>query len=87
MYRLRMITTITESAIMCSDGKIYRGKRHCHAFAEAKKHGSPIIKPMALQGFITSRGEFVNRYKAAEIAWVAGQIKNPKKMLFSEDIY
>lgn len=39
------------------------------------------------QGFLTSRNRFVTRREAAEIALVAGQIKEMKKELFSEDLY
>lgn len=39
------------------------------------------------QGFLTSGNEFVSRQRAAEIAFKAGQIKEIKHTLFSEDIY
>lgn len=38
-------------------------------------------------GFMTSKGRYVTREEAAEIAYACGQIKVPKKRLFSEDIY
>jgi hypothetical protein len=52
-----------------------------HHVALTGKYGS------GRQGFITSTGAFVNRRKAAEIAYAAGQISRPKKMLFSEDLW
>jgi hypothetical protein len=40
-----------------------------------------------VQGFLTQSGRFVNRRMAAQIAFTAGQTKELKFMLFSEDIY
>lgn len=39
------------------------------------------------QGFLTSRGRFVDRVEAAEIAKAAGQTTSEKGALFSEDLY
>lgn len=39
------------------------------------------------QGFLTNKNRFVTREEAAEIALKAGQIKEPKNRLFSEDLY
>ena len=39
------------------------------------------------QGFLTSDNCFVGREKGAEIAFQAGQIKEKKHTLFSEDLY
>src|SRR5574343_220970 len=38
-------------------------------------------------GFLTSKNRFVDRKEAVEIAYNAGQIKELKRELFSEDIY
>jgi hypothetical protein len=40
-----------------------------------------------VQGFLTSDNRFVNREEGAVIAFNAGQIKEQKKRLFSEDLY
>jgi hypothetical protein len=40
-----------------------------------------------LQGFLTSDNRFVDREEGAIIAFNAGQIKEEKKRLFSEDLY
>lgn len=40
-----------------------------------------------VQGFLTSRGRFLNREEAGALAFEAGQIENPITCLFSEDIY
>ena len=39
------------------------------------------------QGFVTNYGDYVGREEAANIAYLAGQIKEPKKTLFSEDLW
>lgn len=39
------------------------------------------------QGFLTSRGRFVNRAEAMLIARAAGQTQSEKQDLFSEDLY
>ena len=38
------------------------------------------------QGFLTTHNRFVDREEAAMIAYVCGQIKEPKSQLFSEDL-
>lgn len=40
-----------------------------------------------VQGFITNTGRFVDRVEAAKIAFEAEQIKYPKDILYSEDLY
>ena len=40
-----------------------------------------------VQGFLTNKDRFVDREEAAQIALVSGQIKEPKKRLFSEDVW
>ena len=42
---------------------------------------------MYAQGFFTSKGRWVDRHEAAKIAYIAGQIDEPKDKLFSEDLY
>jgi hypothetical protein len=39
------------------------------------------------QGFLTNKNRFVGRSEGAEIAFAAGQIKEKKETLFSEDLY
>lgn len=39
------------------------------------------------QGFLTNLNRFVDRIEAADIAFMAGQIKKETSMLFSEDLY
>ncbi len=44
-------------------------------------------RKLTIQGFLTSKGNFVNRKEAAEIAFKANQIEKETITLFSEDIY
>ena len=39
------------------------------------------------QGFLTSKGRYVNRKEAGDIAFKAGQISKENDFLFSEDLY
>lgn len=39
------------------------------------------------QGFLTIHGTFVDRAEAAKIAYLAGQIAQPKDSLYSEDLW
>jgi hypothetical protein len=39
------------------------------------------------QGFLTNKNRFVSRSEGADIAFAAGQIKNQKETLYSEDLY
>lgn len=39
------------------------------------------------QGFLTSKGRFVERMEAARIAYEAGQITEKKYKLYSEDLW
>lgn len=40
-----------------------------------------------VQGFLTNKDRFVDRYEAAKIALASGQIKEPTERLFSEDVW
>lgn len=40
-----------------------------------------------IQGFLTSKDKFVDRYEGAKIAHGVGQTEDPKGPLFSEDLY
>ena len=59
------------------------GRNHAYIFLN-----SPIdsCTEKSCQGFITSDGKFVNRKEACRIAFEAGQTKELKELLFSEDI-
>lgn len=70
-------------AIKRKDGTIImgeRGARHCQLILHDPKLGEGKL------GFVTECGLFVGREAAARIAFKAGQIKQPKQYLFSEDL-
>lgn len=70
------------------------GYRHgdiIHRFnvsAKGKILKRPIVsKSPKAQGFMTSKGRFVDRKEAGKIAFECGQIDKENDYLFSEDIY
>lgn len=85
---VKMITAIHHT-------KVWRGHRHNHALAAMRDELSYELNRKQLgelhrcikHGFMTSENLFVDRETAAKIAFEAGQIKNPKKELYSEDLY
>jgi len=69
-------------------GLVITGRRHHNIFntlAALNVNRLNLGKP--IQGFITNDNYFVNRKKAAEIAYNSNQIYNKVKYLLSEDIY
>lgn len=51
------------------------------------KRSKPIEVGEIVQGFLTNKNRFVDRKEGGEIAFAAGQIKELKRHLFSEDLY
>lgn len=79
---------IKAAAIKVGD-KIYEGTRH-YKLIEIALNDNPELSRVTydMQGFITDDGRFINdREEAAKIAYEYGQIKEPKRILFSEDIF
>ena len=80
---------ITQSAIKLN-GSVYVGKRHHNIIFDLSKSG---IKPHGgIQGFVTDKGEFLNRTEAKTHFIECGQkpIKGDfhhQTELFSEDLY
>lgn len=68
-----------------TSGFVVCGYRHCNCFAIASL--IPDIDMRGEQGFLTKRGNFVDRREGGKIAYEAGQIKSPTEILFSEDLY
>jgi len=62
-----------------------RPARHHDVIAERKRRNG--LTGSGRQGFVTNTGRFVDRGAAAHIAYCAGQIKEPKAQLFSEDVW
>lgn len=85
------------------NGFVVCGWRHhnCISLADLCVKGSPpktdddVYGPtkhiryrnMEVQGFLTSKGNFVDRTEAAVLAYSAGQIADKKDELYSEDLY
>ena len=78
-------STIEQAAIIY-EGKLYVGRRH-HEIIFQIHTETGHLNIQGEQGFVTNFGFFVNRELAAELAFKAGQIKEPKRWLFSEDLY
>lgn len=66
--------------------QIMCGKRHSDILKLMYDLGIEYQKPEE-QGFLTSYDTFVDREQAAIIAYTSGQIKERKKILFSEDLW
>lgn len=79
---------IHEPAIISRLGKIYTGDNHGEAYRNATKAEGKQIYQENGQGFTTSRGRYVNRKEAAQIAKDSGQIKHEpfRGELTSEDL-
>jgi hypothetical protein len=75
------------AAVRTANGKIYAGHRHCDAIRSAVGHGEPTPITQKMQGFLTNDRVFVDRKDAAQIAFICGQITEPKETLFSEDVW
>lgn len=71
------------AAIKRIDGVIVEGKNHADCILDSP-YGT--CKEGSIQGFVTDTGDFVDRMRAAEIAFEAGQITKPVDYLFSEDL-
>ncbi len=73
-------------------GWVVCGRRHHNIFPILKQMGRNSENQLqddvaTTQGFLTNHGDFVNRTRAAKIAFKAGQIKEKTPLLFSEDLY
>ena len=68
---------------------IIMGRRHHNCFETAYDAG--VRRPWAdVQGFVTDKFEFLDRYEAAKHAFINFQIKDedmPTRELYSEDLW
>lgn len=80
---------IKHAAVKGSGGMIFLGKSHADCFHQASHAGIRLSGRAQDQGFFTSKGRFVTRPEAYEIAIVAGQIEGerPAPVLFSEMLW
>ncbi len=78
---------IKHAAVKSIDGWIFIGKCHGDCFHKAH-HIKVKMSPKADdQGFVTSKGRYVNRFEGAEIALTSNQISEETNLLFSEDLW
>lgn len=84
---------IKHAAVKAVGGFICIGKSHADCFYQGRNMGLTLQKKSTAQGFMTSKGRFVNREEAAQIAKNAKQLSkagNARRIvthLLSEDIW
>ena len=84
------VITVEKAAILTRSGVVWsvaRPKRHKHVFDLICKKPWRTTRLDVIEGFILSDGRFVDRKEAAEIAYRAGQIQKPCRMLYSEHLW
>lgn len=75
------------AAIKTKSGQVFEGKNHPVCYQAMQEAGvSRLDTRNCEQGFVTDTDKFVDRYKAAKIAFEAGQTKKLESPLFSEDL-
>lgn len=84
------------AAVRLDDGRIFYGHRHHNAMASAREHGHDALVAQRMQGFVTTRGRFVDREEGMRLQLAAGiPTADPHRVgryveggkLFSEDLY
>lgn len=78
---------IRHAAVKSVDGWIFFGKCHGDCFHKAHYIKIKLCTKADSQGFVTSKGRFVNRMEGAAIAFKSGQISKDTNILFSEDLW
>lgn len=83
---------IKHAAVKAINGMVLLGKCHADCFWQGQNIGLKMSSKSEDQGFVTSKGRYVNRKVAARIAKRAGQIDLKDKSrkishLLSEDIW
>ena len=81
------LETIKHAAVMSDTGWIFIGKCHADCFHKMDNIGLNPYHNAHGQGFVTSKGRFVFRDKAREIAFKAKQVDSDGPPLFSEDLW
>jgi len=66
-------------AAILKDNILYTGRSHSHMYEK----GINVDTIDSIEGFLTDKGEFVDRKKAAKIAFDCGQIQEEVLLLFS----
>lgn len=78
---------IMHAAVMSDTGWIFIGKHHADCIHKMTNMGLNPYHDSRGQGFVTSRGRFVFRSRAAKIAIEAEQVDKVTELLFSEDMW
>ena len=71
---------------------IVSGKRHCNCFEVMFEHQIKYDKLTHIQGFLTDKDRFIDRFEAYQLALSNGQLKvetldHASNMLYSEDLW
>lgn len=75
------------AAIRTKSGQIFEGRSHAVCYQVLKRAGLDRLDSRNCeQGFVTDEGQFVDRRKAARIAFETGQTRKLESPLFSEDL-
>lgn len=75
------------SAAINHGGKVWTGNRHIEIIETIwKAEGCRANIPENEEGFLTSEGQFVNRFQAGSIAFTAGQSKKRYEYLISSGV-
>lgn len=76
-----------EQACIFKNDKYYLGKNHATILCKAQNFGLEYngLKG-GEQGYMTTKGRFVDRVEAAKIAWINRQTKSPVGQLYDEDL-
>jgi lactam utilization protein B len=82
-----MKSKITHAAVKTECGLIMLGKCHADCFHKAHHTGLKASKKALDQGFMTNKGKYVDRMKAAKIAKAQKQILSRTTVLCSEDLW
>ncbi len=75
---------IKSAAIRTRTGEVVTGINHSECIRKMVEQRLPT--ELAIQGFITAEGVFVDRHLAGRIAFESGQIKRCWNVLMSEDL-
>lgn len=78
---------ILHAAVKAEDGRIFFGKCHADCFFKAQAMGVKMSSKAFDQGFLTSKGNYLDRNQSAKLAFERGQIDKPTPHLFSEDMW
>jgi hypothetical protein len=77
------------AAAILQEGTLWEGARHCDIIASIVAAGT-VRRVKGEQGFVTNKGEFLDRKAAAQLALSNGQLTDKefnRARLFSEELW